>query len=234
MRPGRASLKAHWPCSRSLGLPGDQHLAASSPARSCLRQLMQRTPSWLPPRQVKRHWPIAGRSPSLHLATSAISRPMTTQEDEAAESRRVRDRRNAAVSTDETQAEAARRSLQRATPRSGTAEARERASRVAPTGLVRTGEAPIAASFAPAIDGDAWADLFSTGAALVHKLVALLGGREGVSPATESGGAPLGPTAVAHDPQTGQPYLKIPLPPLETLQQVARLLSALVEGSRPR
>ena len=171
---------------------------------------------------------------SVERATSAISRPMTTQEDEAAESRRVRHPRTAAVSTDETQAEAARRSLQRATPRSGTAEARERASRVAPTGLVRTGEAPIAASSAPAIDGDAWADLFSTGAALVHKLAALLGGREGVSPATESGGAPLGPTAVAHDPQTGQPYLKIPLPPPETLQQVARLLSALVEGSRPR
>lgn len=78
---------------------------------------------------------------------------------------------------------------------------------------------------------EVWADLLNTGAALLGQLSQTLGSG-GDSGQSQPGRLHPPQPAVAHDPETGRPYLKLPLPQPETLQKVLQLLSALVDTHR--
>jgi hypothetical protein len=74
-----------------------------------------------------------------------------------------------------------------------------------------------------------WTDVVSTGMSLLEKLgQALGGGKSGERP---SAGRDLPGGMVVHDQQTGQPYLKLPLPEPETMQKIMEVLAALT-GAR--
>ncbi len=92
---------------------------------------------------------------------------------------------------------------------------------------------PVAAPASPGRADEAWAELVQTGVALLGELSRALGGAAG----GDSGGSKPGEArilrpGVSRDPQTGQPYLKLPLPPPETLQRFTQLLAAVAGGER--
>jgi len=73
-----------------------------------------------------------------------------------------------------------------------------------------------------------WTDVVTAGMSLLDKLgQALVTGKTGGQPAAGPG-LPSG--MVARDQQTGQPYLKLPLPEPETMQKIMELLAALTQG----
>lgn len=73
-----------------------------------------------------------------------------------------------------------------------------------------------------------WADVVTTGMSLLDKLGQALGaGKTGGRPTAGPG---LPGATVTRDDQTGQPYLKLPLPEPETMQKIAELFTALTKG----
>ena len=72
----------------------------------------------------------------------------------------------------------------------------------------------------------AWADVLTAGMSLLEKLGQALGGSGGGKP---SAGGGLPGVVVNRDEQTGQPYLKFPLPELDTMQKMAELFTALTK-----
>jgi len=81
---------------------------------------------------------------------------------------------------------------------------------------------------------EVWTDVVATGVALLDKLTrALAGGAAGGGPSDKParpGGLALPGAAVTRDEQTGQPYLKLPLPEPETMQKIVELFAALTRG----
>ena len=78
---------------------------------------------------------------------------------------------------------------------------------------------------------EVWTDVVTTGVALLDKLTrALAGGSGGTAEADRPGGLRLPGAAVTRDEQTGQSYLKLPLPEPETMQKIVELLAALTRG----
>lgn len=73
-----------------------------------------------------------------------------------------------------------------------------------------------------------WADVVTAGMSLLDKLgQALITGKTGEQP-TAGRGLPSG--MVARDQQTGQPFLKLPLPEPETMRKIVELFAALTQG----
>jgi len=68
-----------------------------------------------------------------------------------------------------------------------------------------------------------WTDVVTAGMSLLEKLGQALGTGQSQQPA--GGGLPT--ALVTHDEQTGQPFLKLPLPEPETMQKVLELFGAL-------
>jgi superfamily II DNA or RNA helicase len=81
---------------------------------------------------------------------------------------------------------------------------------------------------------EAWAEVLTAGMSLVEKLTrALAPGKMAEGGEAQRGMAiarSLSAGMLADDEQTGQPCLKIPLPPPETIQEIAQLLGTLVGG----
>jgi superfamily II DNA or RNA helicase len=76
-----------------------------------------------------------------------------------------------------------------------------------------------------------WTDVVTAGVSLLDKLTqALAGGGTGAGPTREPGGLALPGAALTRDDQTGQSYLKLPLPEPETLQKIADVFAALTRG----
>jgi superfamily II DNA or RNA helicase len=76
--------------------------------------------------------------------------------------------------------------------------------------------------------GDPWTGLFQSGMALLQQLVSA-GGRRGAVP-SGNGSAP--PSLVRRDEQTGEAYIKLPLPPPEVLNQALQAFGALLQSLR--
>jgi SNF2 family DNA or RNA helicase len=80
----------------------------------------------------------------------------------------------------------------------------------------------------------AWTDALTAGLSFLEKIGAALRPKE--DEAAKEGGPAQSPVAaivsslVAQDKETGEPYLRLPMPKPETLQKVADLLNALVGG----
>lgn len=77
-----------------------------------------------------------------------------------------------------------------------------------------------------------WDDVLTAGAALLDKLSQAFGA--GGSHAPASGRTPAGPAAlstslVAQDQQTGEPYLRLPLPSPDTVERIVNLLGAILK-----
>jgi len=93
-----------------------------------------------------------------------------------------------------------------------------------------------AGAAAPASAGSAdevWTELLNTGAALLGELSRALGAASAGGSEREQSSAvapQFSAPAVSRDPDTGQPYLRLPLPPPEALQRVAKLLAGLTRG----
>jgi hypothetical protein len=104
------------------------------------------------------------------------------------------------------------------------AQSIEAAVAASPAGLIRPSHEQV------------WADVFSAGMSLVERIGKLLipGQAEGqTSPAGPAFARGLPAGMIGRDEQTGQPCLKLPLPPPETMQKIVELLSALgSSGSR--
>ena len=90
---------------------------------------------------------------------------------------------------------------------------------------------------APTPQEDAWSDVLSAGMSLLEKFSRAIS--EGKSrPASAAGAASPGglpsPLAslVASDPQTGKPYLKLPMPEPETVEKLVGLVAVLAKGIR--
>ena len=89
---------------------------------------------------------------------------------------------------------------------------------------VETGEPP---SGQPA--EQAWTEVLTAGMSLLDKLgQALATGAKSAS----GGGSPG--SLVSHDQQTGQSYLKLPMPEPETVQKIVDLFGALTKGEIAR
>lgn len=73
-----------------------------------------------------------------------------------------------------------------------------------------------------------WTDVLTAGMSLLDKLgQAVAAGKPGGRP---SGGPGLPGGLVARDHETGQPYLRLPMPEPETMQKIVELFSALTKG----
>ena len=104
--------------------------------------------------------------------------------------------------------------------------------RKAPTGR-RAAKKPRqpAASQAPApSQEEVWTDVVTAGVALLDKLTQALAGGGASGQAGRGGGVSLPGAAVTRDEQTGQSYLKLPLPEPETVQKIADVFAALTQG----
>ena len=89
-------------------------------------------------------------------------------------------------------------------------------------------EAVEAAEPSPQPQERLWADVVNTGMSLLDKLgQALITGKTGEQP---SAGRGLPSGMVARDQQTGQPFLKLPLPEPETMRKIVDLFAALTQG----
>ena len=94
-------------------------------------------------------------------------------------------------------------------------------------------EAAAGVAAAPADTGAVWTELATAGLSFLEKLGQAL---QGTSPAPPAAGQPakqadanaaLPAALLARDEQTGQPYLKLPMPKPEVLQSIADLLGKL-------
>jgi superfamily II DNA or RNA helicase len=90
-----------------------------------------------------------------------------------------------------------------------------------------------AAEPAPAPQEQLWADLATAGMSLLDKLGQALaapktGSQPGRQPGGGLGGLPSG--MVTRDEQTGQPYLKLPMPEPETMQKIVEVFAALTKA----
>lgn len=72
-----------------------------------------------------------------------------------------------------------------------------------------------------------WTDVVSAGVALLDKLGQALAAKPGES--SRPGGLALPPSLIARDDQTGQPYLRLPLPEPDALQKIADVFAALAK-----
>ncbi len=91
---------------------------------------------------------------------------------------------------------------------------------------VKTEPRTVAAATAPAAGpASGWSAVVQTGVAFLEQLAA-------VSPAAPDGGAG-GLRFVQRDPQTGEDYLRIPVPSPEVLDRVLQTIGALVDRFRP-
>jgi hypothetical protein len=88
---------------------------------------------------------------------------------------------------------------------------------------------PVEAARPPALPQEQlWADVVTAGMSLLDKLgQALTPGKSSKQPS-----AGFGPPSgmISRDEQTGQPYLKLPMPEPETMQKIAELFTALTKG----
>ena len=98
----------------------------------------------------------------------------------------------------------------------------------------RAGSAAATSAIAPAAAAQqqVWADVLSTGMSLLDKLgQALSAGRADSRPGNPPAAVPGMPgTMLARDEQTGQPYLKVPMPEPEVLEKIGELFAALTKG----
>ena len=78
-----------------------------------------------------------------------------------------------------------------------------------------------------------WDDVLAAGAALLDKLSQAFGAGCGsgapASARTPAGPAALSTSLVAQDQQTGEPYLKLPLPSPDTVERIVNLLGAILK-----
>ena len=89
-----------------------------------------------------------------------------------------------------------------------------------------TGVSPVAGTVQPA--GDPWTGLFQTGMALLQQLAAA---GSGGTPAP-SGNGSASRSLVQRDEQTGETYLKLPVPPPEVLNQALQAFGTLLQSLR--
>lgn len=76
-----------------------------------------------------------------------------------------------------------------------------------------------------------WTDVVTTGVALLDKLARAMSGAGGAAGDTpKPGGLTLPGTAVTRDQETGQSYLKLPLPDANTMQKIVDVFAALTKG----
>jgi len=90
---------------------------------------------------------------------------------------------------------------------------------------------PAAEEAKPASQEEIWTDVVTAGVSLLDKLTRALAGTGGGADETRpAGGLTLPGAAVTRDAETGQSYLKLPLPEPETLQKLADMFAALTRG----
>jgi len=81
----------------------------------------------------------------------------------------------------------------------------------------------------------AWADVLTTGMSLLEKLGQALGTAGSAKKPGGPGGLPGGQAGlpggiISRDEQTGQPYLKLPMPEPETIEKIVDLFGSLTKG----
>ena len=78
---------------------------------------------------------------------------------------------------------------------------------------------------------EVWTDVVTAGVALLDKLAQAISSG-GAAQTGEAGGFKLPGAALTRDEQTGQSYLKLPLPEPETIEKIVDVFAALTGGKR--